>query len=185
MFSQHTHAHSTTAEQCGRRCRRRRIGSDRWSGNGGRGGPVTAGSPEDRTEEVAKAHGSGWTGWAGRFEGARRGAGPDPRGPGVRSRRAAERAEEFVTKCVCVVQGSVHSGQHTQGSSRSDRRWRGRRHQRRVDVVTIARTQWARRRARSFNEAAANRGALSPPVQPFKEFKGRRRKGVGKGKVVV
>jgi hypothetical protein len=44
----------------------------------------------------------------------------------------------------------------------------GRRHRHRVDVVTIARPQWARRRARSFNEAVANRGALSPQVQPVK-----------------
>ena len=39
--------------------------------------------------------------------------------------------------------------------------------------------QWARRRARSFNEAVANRGALSPQVQPIKVVKGkewRRRK---------
>jgi len=48
-----------------------------------------------------------------------------------------------------------------------------RRHRHRVDVVTIARPQWARRRARSFNEAVANRGALSPQVQPVKEVKGK------------
>ena len=103
-----------------------------WSGVTDRSvtGPVTAGSPEeDRTEEVVKARGFGWTGWAGRFEKARRGAGPnragqeDGGGVGRSRRRAAERsAEEFATERVCVVQGSVHSGQRAQGSSQSDRR---------------------------------------------------------------
>ena len=51
-----------------------------------------------------RREGSGWTGWAGRFEKAHRGAGPDRAGQadgvgiGGRRRRAAERsAEEFAT----------------------------------------------------------------------------------------
>ena len=187
MFSPHTHAQTARAEQraCGRR--RKRSGSERigggewpWSGNGG-GGPVTAGSPVDRTEEVAKARGSGWTGWAGRFEKAHRGAGPD---------RAGQEDEVGV---------GVGVGEQRSGVQRSSRRSRlrsagigaqraarsrivavgsavtrpGRGHRHRVDVFTIARPQWARRRARSFNEAVSNRGALSPQVQPVKEVKGR------------
>ena len=184
MVSQHTHALSARAEQSGRR--RIRIGSDRIGsdriGSDGFGGVGMAAVV--RSPPVPR--------WIGRRRWLRRAGLVGPVGPvgsrklaaapgrtragqedGVGEQRSGVQCGGVRDDRVCVVQGSVHSGRRAQESSRSDRRWRGRRHRHRVDVVTIARPQWARRRARSFNEAVANRGALSPQVQPVKEVKGK------------
>ena len=149
---------------------------------------ISAQTRDNWTAEVAKARGSGcsWTGWAGRFEKARRGAGPDPRGPGGRRRNRNRRRRRKAAERSGVRRSSRRSRLRSAGiGAQRAARSRivavgsavtgpGRRHRHRVAVVTIARPQWARRRARSFNEAVANRGALSPQVQPVKEkIKGR------------